>query len=72
MIAVFSFTLITTILSLIAPYLLGNAVDHYIIPGDFKGLMGLCVVLLAVYAGTAQRARMSWLRSRTVYPGHAE
>ena len=56
MIAVFSFTLITTILSLIAPYLLGNAVDHYIIPGDFKGLMGLCVVLLAVYAGTALTA----------------
>lgn len=63
MIAVFSFTLITTILSLIAPYLLGNAVDHYIIPGDFKGLMGLCAVLLAVYAGTALTA---WLQQHVM------
>ncbi|RAR41016.1 ABC transporter ATP-binding protein [Paenibacillus sp. MDMC362] len=63
MIAVFSFTLITTILSLIAPYLLGNAVDHYIIPGDFKGLMGLCAVLLSVYAGTALTA---WLQQHVM------
>lgn len=56
MIAVFLFTLITTILSLTAPYLLGSAVDDYIIPGNFEGLMGLCAILLAVYAGTALTA----------------
>lgn len=34
MAAVFLFTLVSTVLSLIAPYLLGSAVDDYIIPGD--------------------------------------
>lgn len=63
MIAVFLFTLIATILSLVAPFLLGNAVDHYIIPGDFEGLMGLCAVLLAVYAGTALTA---WLQQHVM------
>ena len=63
MMAVFIFTLVTTLLSLIAPYLLGNAVDHYIIPGDFKGLMGLCAILLAVYAGTALTA---WLQQHVM------
>lgn len=59
MIAVFLFTLITTILSLTAPYLLGKAVDDYIIPGNYKGLIGLCAFLLAVYTGTALTA---WLQ----------
>ncbi|MFC7680298.1 ABC transporter ATP-binding protein [Paenibacillus sp. GCM10028914] len=59
MLAVLLFTLITTILSLTAPYLLGSAVDNYIIPGDYKGLMGLCVGLLAVYVGTTLSA---WLQ----------
>lgn len=63
MIAVFIFTLMSTILSLIAPYLLGTAVDRYIIPGDFNGLIGLCAVLLAVYAGTALSA---WLQQHVM------
>ncbi|WFB61152.1 ABC transporter ATP-binding protein [Paenibacillus sp. BR1-192] len=63
MMAVFVFTLVTTLLSLIAPYLLGNAVDHYIIPGDIRGLMGLCAILLAVYAGTALTA---WLQQHVM------
>ncbi|MCM3082040.1 ABC transporter ATP-binding protein [Brevibacillus invocatus] len=63
LIAVILFTIITTLLSLVAPYLLGTAVDHYIIPGDFQGLLGLCVVLLAVYAGTALTA---WLQQQVM------
>lgn len=63
MLAVFLFTLISTILSLVAPYLLGSAVDQYILPGDYKGLMGLCGILLAVYAGTALTA---WLQQHVM------
>lgn len=63
MMAVFLFTLMTTVLSLVAPYLLGSAVDHYIIPGDFNGLIGLCAVLLAVYGGTALTA---WLQQHVM------
>lgn len=63
MAAVFLFTLITTILSLTSPYLLGSAVDNYIIPGNLKGLLGLCAILLAVYAGTALTA---WLQQHVM------
>lgn len=63
MISVFIFTLIATMLSLIAPYLLGTAVDRYIIPGDFQGLIRLCAVLLAVYAGAALSA---WLQQHVM------
>ncbi|CAM3649044.1 ABC transporter ATP-binding protein [Paenibacillus lactis] len=63
MAAVFLFTLVSTVLSLIAPYLLGSAVDDYIIPGDYKGLAGLCAVLLSVYAGTALFA---WLQQHVM------
>lgn len=63
LIAVILFTIITTLLSLVAPYLLGIAVDHTIIPGDLQGLLGLCAVLLAVYAGAALTA---WLQQQVM------
>ncbi len=57
-------------IDLAGPYLLGVAIDRYIIPGDLPGLMRICFVLLGVYvcgsllnwgqsyltAGLAQRA----------------
>lgn len=60
---VFIFTIITTLLSLLAPFLLGSAVDNYIIPGNYEGLLGLCAVLLAVYAGTSLTA---WLQQHVM------
>ncbi|OMF23245.1 multidrug ABC transporter ATP-binding protein [Paenibacillus sp. FSL H8-0548] len=63
LIAVFLFTIMTTLLSLIAPYLLGSAVDNYIIPQNYEGLLALCSVLLAVYAGTALTA---WLQQQVM------
>ncbi|MFD1957846.1 ABC transporter ATP-binding protein [Paenibacillus thailandensis] len=53
------FTLVGTLFSLAAPYLLGSAVDRFIIPGDLHGLAGLCALLLAVYALSALA---SWLQ----------
>ncbi|WP_054955141.1 ABC transporter ATP-binding protein [Paenibacillus dakarensis] len=63
MIAVFLFTLVSTVLSLTAPYLLGMAVDDYIVPGNYKGLIGLCGILMSVYAGTALTA---WLQQHVM------
>lgn len=44
------FTIFGTVCSLIAPYLLGVAVDDYILAGDYAGLVRLGMFLLAVYA----------------------
>ncbi|MVP01651.1 ATP-binding cassette domain-containing protein [Paenibacillus sp. N10] len=45
--------IILTVLSagagLIAPYLLGRAIDAYIIPRDYSGLLQLCFLLLGLY-----------------------
>lgn len=40
---------ITAVTTLIGPYLLGFAVDHYIIERDMSGLLKLCLILLVVY-----------------------
>ncbi len=42
-------TTIGTILSLIGPYLIGIAIDSYIIPGDINGLIRISVMLLVTY-----------------------
>ncbi|GFR37980.1 multidrug ABC transporter ATP-binding protein [Insulibacter thermoxylanivorax] len=52
-------TIAATACSLIAPYLLGSAVDDYIIPGDYAGLVRLSLFLLAVYA---MQSLTSWLQ----------
>jgi ATP-binding cassette subfamily B protein len=46
-------------LGLIGPYLIGTAIDKYILPGDVNGLLRLCTVLIAVYAAGAV---MNWLQ----------
>lgn len=63
LIAVLMSTTITTLLSLAAPYLLGHAVDAYIISENYEGLVGLGALLLAVYAGTALTA---WLQQQVM------
>ncbi|MFF2888696.1 ABC transporter ATP-binding protein [Paenibacillus sp. NPDC057967] len=63
LIAVLLLTFITTLLSLIAPYLLGHAVDAYIIPGHYDGLLRLGSVLLAIYAGAVLS---SWLQQHVM------
>ncbi|MCC6169755.1 MAG: ABC transporter ATP-binding protein, partial [Caldilineaceae bacterium] len=41
--------LATSALNLVGPYLLGIAVDDYIIPGDLPGLARISLLMLAVY-----------------------
>src|SRR5690625_4139115 len=42
------FTALSAVLMLMGPYLIGVAVDKYIIPRDYNGLIYLCLVLLEI------------------------
>ncbi|CAM3477045.1 ABC transporter ATP-binding protein [Marinicrinis lubricantis] len=53
LIVVFVLTLAVTGLTLAGPYLLGLAIDDYVIPGDSSGLLWMCLLLLAVYVGSS-------------------
>lgn len=44
---------VTTVLNLLGPYLLGLAIDRYILPGDLPGLARISLVMLSVYAATS-------------------
>jgi ATP-binding cassette subfamily B protein len=50
----------TSGLSLLGPLLLGRALDRYIIPGDLRGLEGLCALMLAVHLSNAS---LIWLQN---------
>lgn len=53
-------TAISSGLSLIGPYLIGTAIDKYIIPKDYNGLVWLSLSLIAVYILSAA---MTWYQS---------
>nr|WP_245856148.1 ABC transporter ATP-binding protein [Paenibacillus rigui] len=53
-------TAISSGLSLIGPYLIGTAIDKYIIPKDYNGLVWLSLSLIAVYLLSAA---MTWYQS---------
>ena len=50
LIMVFLLVAITSILTLVGPYLIGKAIDDYIIPRDFDGLFRLLILMAVVYA----------------------
>ena len=59
-------------LNLLAPWLIGRAVDRYVIPGDFPGLVRACIVLLVAYLaavcfGYAQTRIMGGIGQRVLY-----
>jgi len=49
-------TIVTTLLSLAAPYLLGVAIDNYIIPRNWNGLIQIAILLLTVYISVSLTA----------------
>ena len=55
-------TIISTLLSLVAPYFMGMAIDQYIIPRDWNGLVRISLVLTSVYllAATTDMA-VGWM-----------
>ncbi|MFP3952439.1 MAG: ABC transporter ATP-binding protein, partial [Candidatus Bathyarchaeia archaeon] len=42
-------TAISTILSLVAPYFIGETIDKYIIPGNWNGLVRMSLILVGIY-----------------------
>lgn len=60
MIASVVFVIVSTLLSLFGPYLIGVIIDNYIIPKDIAGTMRFLVYLAAVYAGASF---FTWLQT---------
>ena len=56
LLVVAAFVIVTTLLNLAGPILLGRAIDEYVIPGNLSGLTQLALIMLAVYvvAGVTQ------------------
>lgn len=46
---VYLFTILSAVIALAGPYLIGVAIDDYIVPGDYTGLIRLCLIMLAIY-----------------------
>jgi ATP-binding cassette subfamily B multidrug efflux pump len=51
---------ISTVLNLLGPFLLGRAIDRYILPGNLPGLARICLLMLAIYACASL---FTWLQS---------
>ncbi|HHW41327.1 MAG TPA: ABC transporter ATP-binding protein [Syntrophomonadaceae bacterium] len=51
--AVLLLVLTGSALNLVNPFLIGRAIDGYIIPGNFRGLLHISLLMLAVYLGGA-------------------
>lgn len=52
--------IITTALNLLGPYLMGVAIDQYIIPGDLAGLARIALIMLFCYAVSSL---LTWAQS---------
>jgi ATP-binding cassette subfamily B protein len=50
LIFIFISVVVSSLLNLIGPYLIGKAIDDFIIPGDFIGLMRMALMMVSIYA----------------------
>lgn len=57
---VFILVILASAFSIAGPYLIGKAIDDYIVPGDFKGLVGICLLLAITYG---LGALATWLQN---------
>lgn len=60
LILVYVLTILAALVTMVSPYLLGMAIDRFITPGRSEGLLGLCFLLLGLYAAGAAA---SWLQA---------
>lgn len=56
----FILVLLSSAFHLIGPLLIGKAIDNFIIPGDFRGLARISMLMLAIYA---MAALCTWLQN---------
>jgi ATP-binding cassette subfamily B protein len=64
--------LIVTLTSLAPPYLLGLAIDRYVVPGDLAGLTGIALIYVAVHlinwiGAYLQTYSMAWVGQKAIY-----
>lgn len=69
MIAALLLTLAESGLTLLTPYLMKVAIDQYIVPGDFKGLVRIVIIIALTFLGlyfvsSSQRYVVSWVGQR--------
>ncbi len=72
LIIVYVFTVLGAILTLIGPYLMGQAIDHAVIPGDYDGLIRYCLLILGIYVlgsviAWVQAYVMTFVSQKTVF-----
>ncbi|TXK70631.1 ABC transporter ATP-binding protein [Paenibacillus sp. N3.4] len=72
LISVFVFTILSSGLALVGPYFIGVAIDDYILPRDYGGLLRLCIILLTIYVisgltSLLQSFLMAGVSQRTVW-----
>ena len=60
LITVFAFVLMGALLNLAGPYLIGIAIDRYILPGDFEGLRRIALLMMGIYG---LNAISTWLQN---------
>lgn len=71
LVMVYIFTLLSSLIALFGPYLIGVTIDNYIVPKDYAGLIQICLIMLAIYLLGAlitwvQAYVMTGLSQRTV------
>ncbi len=65
LILVLIFVLLYTVLGLVGPYLMGVAIDDYIIPGNIPGLVQISLTMLVAYFFySAFQAAANWIMAR--------
>jgi ATP-binding cassette subfamily B multidrug efflux pump len=62
LIAIITFTVISTLLSLVGPYIMSIAINQYIIPRDLQGLIRISLILAGTYIfGTLMSMASGWI-----------
>jgi ATP-binding cassette subfamily B multidrug efflux pump len=62
LIAIITFTVISTLLSLVGPYIMSIAINQYIIPRDLQGLIRISMILAGTYIfGTLMSMASGWI-----------
>ncbi|MBD3206417.1 hypothetical protein GF319_08755, partial [Candidatus Bathyarchaeota archaeon] len=46
-------TTVSTVLSLLAPYFIGETIDNYIIPRDWNGVVRMSIIIAGIYVFAA-------------------
>jgi ATP-binding cassette subfamily B protein len=65
LILVLIFVLLYTVLSLVGPYLMGVAIDDFIIPGNIPGLLRIALIMLVTYFFfSVFQAAANWMMAR--------